>query len=132
MIARLLDPLLNLGGWEAYTLVGALVFAEASILIGFVFPGETAVILGGVVASRNHINIVILIVIVVACATDFARVARAPVQWVPGGHSWMLARPQGQSDILLHLATGQEFMADVEKRWRQFTSRDHTLRAVNA
>jgi membrane protein DedA with SNARE-associated domain len=68
VIARLLDPLLNLHGWEAYTLVGALVFAEASILIGFIFPGETAVILGGVAASRNHINIVILIVIVVACA----------------------------------------------------------------
>ena len=67
MIARLLDPLLNLHGWEAYSLVGALVFAEASILIGFFFPGETAVILGGVAASRGHINIVILIVIVVAC-----------------------------------------------------------------
>ena len=45
---------------------------------------------------------------------EFADVARAPVQWVPGGHSWMLARPQGQSDILLHLATGKEFMANVE------------------
>jgi membrane protein DedA with SNARE-associated domain len=48
--------------------VGALVFAEAAILIGFVFPGETAVILGGVTASRGHINVVILIVVVVACA----------------------------------------------------------------
>ncbi len=66
-----------------------------------------------------------------AVATEFADVARAPVLWVPGGHSWMLARPQGQSDILLHLATGKEFMANVEKRWRQFTARDHTLRAVN-
>jgi membrane protein DedA with SNARE-associated domain len=68
VIAHLLNPLLNLHGWEAYLLVGALVFAEASILIGFVFPGETAVILGGVVASRDHVNIVILIIIVVACA----------------------------------------------------------------
>ena len=46
MIVHLLGPLLNLHGWEAYALVGALVFAEAGILIGFVFPGETAVILG--------------------------------------------------------------------------------------
>jgi membrane-associated protein len=67
VIARLLDPLLNLHGWEAYALVGALVFAEASILIGFFFPGETAVILGGVAASRGHINIVVLIVVVVSC-----------------------------------------------------------------
>jgi pimeloyl-ACP methyl ester carboxylesterase len=64
-------------------------------------------------------------------ATEFAEVARAPVQWVPGGHSWMLARPQGQSDILTHLAAGKEFMANVENRWRQFTSRDHVLHAVN-
>jgi membrane-associated protein len=67
VISRLLDPLLNLHGWEAYLLVGGLVFAEASILIGFFFPGETAVILGGVAASRGHINIVVLIVVVVSC-----------------------------------------------------------------
>ena len=68
MIARLLNPILNLHGWEAYLLVGVLVFAEASIMLGFVFPGETAVILGGVVASRGHVNIVTLIVVVVLCA----------------------------------------------------------------
>jgi pimeloyl-ACP methyl ester carboxylesterase len=66
-----------------------------------------------------------------ATATEFAEVARAPVQWVPGGHSWMLARPQGQSDILLHLAAGKEFMSHVESRWRQFSPRDHVLHAVN-
>jgi pimeloyl-ACP methyl ester carboxylesterase len=66
-----------------------------------------------------------------AAATEFASVARAPVQWVPGGHSWMLARPQGQSDILCHLASGQGFMAQVENRWRQLTSRNNPLRAVN-
>jgi len=64
-------------------------------------------------------------------AAEFAEVARAPVQWVPGGHSWMLARPQGQSDILSHLAAGKAFMSGVEDRWRRFTSRGHTLRAVN-
>jgi membrane-associated protein len=67
VIARILNPLLDLHGWEAYALVGALVFAEASILIGFIFPGETAVILGGVAASRGHVNIVTLIVLVVVC-----------------------------------------------------------------
>ncbi len=66
-----------------------------------------------------------------AAAAEFASVARAPVQWVPGGHSWMLARPQGQADILTYLASGQVFRSRVEDRWRQFTSRDHTLRAVN-
>jgi hypothetical protein len=43
----------------------------------------------------------------------------------------MLARPQGQADILTHLARGQDFMAQVETRWRQLTPREYTLRAVN-
>jgi pimeloyl-ACP methyl ester carboxylesterase len=66
-----------------------------------------------------------------AAAAEFAGAARAAVQWVPGGHSWMLARPQGQSDILTHLAAGKEFMARIESRWRQLTARDHILHAVN-
>jgi pimeloyl-ACP methyl ester carboxylesterase len=66
-----------------------------------------------------------------AAAAEFAGAARAPVQWVPGGHSWMLARPQGQSDILTHLPAGKEFMARVENRWRQLTARSHVLHAVN-
>jgi membrane protein DedA with SNARE-associated domain len=68
MIGRLLHPILSLHGWEAYALVGVLVFAEAAIMLGFVFPGETAVILGGVLASQHRINIVALIVLVVVCA----------------------------------------------------------------
>jgi pimeloyl-ACP methyl ester carboxylesterase len=66
-----------------------------------------------------------------ATANEFAEVARAPVQWVPGGHSWMLARPQGQADLLLHLAAGKAFVAGVERRWRRFSARDHALHVVN-
>ena len=64
-------------------------------------------------------------------AAEFAASARAPVQWMPGGHSWMLARPQGQSDILTHLAAGKEFMARIEDRWRRLTARPHVLHTVN-
>jgi membrane-associated protein len=67
LITHLLDPVLNLHGWAVYAVVGVLVFAEASLLIGFIFPGETAVILGGVAASRGHANIATLIVLVIAC-----------------------------------------------------------------
>jgi membrane protein DedA with SNARE-associated domain len=91
MIIRLLDPILNLHGWEAYALVGALVFAEASILLGFIFPGETAVILGGVVASRGHVNIAALIILVVACA-----IAGDSVGYLVGqkwGHRLLESRP---------------------------------------
>ena len=64
-------------------------------------------------------------------AVEFASIARSPIVWVPGGHSWMLARPQGQADILTHLVRGQEFLAQVETRWRQLNPREYTLRAVN-
>ncbi len=63
-------------------------------------------------------------------ALEFASVARAPVLWVPGGHSWMLARPQGQADILTLVARGQEFNTRVEQRWRQMTGAETVLRAV--
>ncbi len=56
-------------------------------------------------------------------ALEFASVARAPVLWVPGGHSWMLARPQGQADILTHVARGREFMEHVDDRRRQLGQR---------
>ena len=43
----------------------------------------------------------------------------------------MLARPQGQADILTHLARGRDFTVQVENRWRQLTPREYVLRAVN-
>jgi len=38
--------LLHFHGGLAYVLIGALVFAEAALLIGFVLPGETAAVVG--------------------------------------------------------------------------------------
>ena len=37
----------------AYTVIALLVFGEAAVFIGFVLPGETAVVLGGVLAARG-------------------------------------------------------------------------------
>ena len=68
MVSRLLPPLLSLHGWEAYLLVGFLVFAEAAIMLGFVFPGETAAILGGVVAAGGGVSIEAIVILVVVCA----------------------------------------------------------------
>jgi pimeloyl-ACP methyl ester carboxylesterase len=64
-------------------------------------------------------------------AVEFSEVVRAPVQWVPGGHSWMLARPHGQSDLLEHVESGRRFLHAVEDRWRRISSVDRSLRAVN-
>ena len=68
MIDRLLQPLLSLHGWQAYTLVGLLVFAEAAVMLGFVFPGETAAILGGVLASKGGVDLTAIVSVVVVSA----------------------------------------------------------------
>jgi membrane-associated protein len=68
VISKLLQPLLSLHGWEAYLLVGVLVAAEASVMLGFVFPGETAAILGGVIASKGGVSVAGMTVCVVLCA----------------------------------------------------------------
>jgi pimeloyl-ACP methyl ester carboxylesterase len=49
-------------------------------------------------------------------AREFADLTGIDVVWVPGGHSWMLPRPQGQVDILRHLGRGREFVAEVIDR----------------
>lgn len=50
------------------TLVVVLVFGEAGLFIGFVIPGETAVVVAGVVASQGRINLWFLCLLVVLAA----------------------------------------------------------------
>ena len=49
-------------------------------------------------------------------ATEFAEVSGLDVHWIPGGHSWMLARPSGQADVLTEMAWGREFLNAVDAR----------------
>ena len=56
-----------LGKWT-YLLVGLLAFLETGAFVGFVAPGETAVIVGGLVAGQGQISLFVLIAIVWACA----------------------------------------------------------------
>ena len=44
--------------------------------------------------------------------------------WVPGGHSWMLARPRARRTSSRTSRRARSFMAQVEDRWRQLTPRD--------
>jgi membrane-associated protein len=60
--------LAHLSGWPAYLVVSALVFGETAVFLGFVLPGEAAVVLGGVLASRGHVSIVLLAAVVVVAA----------------------------------------------------------------
>jgi len=52
----------------AYALIALLVFAEAALFVGFVLPGETAVLLGGALASTGRLSLAGLILVVVGAA----------------------------------------------------------------
>jgi membrane-associated protein len=68
VISSVVDEVLKLNGLPAYSLVGGLAFAEAALFVGFVLPGETAVILGGVLANQHRISLTLILVVVVVCA----------------------------------------------------------------
>jgi membrane-associated protein len=67
-VGSLVERILAVNGAVVYALVALLVFAEDALFVGFVVPGETAAVLGGVDASRGHIQLWITIVVVVAAA----------------------------------------------------------------
>src|SRR5262245_47647590 len=64
----LVDHLTSLPAGWVYLTVALIVFAEDALFVGFVLPGETAAILGGVTASTHHTNLAAMIVIVVVAA----------------------------------------------------------------
>jgi len=66
--AGLVDRLSGLPAPWVYVLVFALVFAEDAVFVGFLLPGETAAIVGGVTASTHHTNVYVMSGIVVAAA----------------------------------------------------------------
>src|SRR3954469_3682345 len=73
-----------------YLLVGGLAFLETGAFVGLVAPGETAVIVGGVVAGQGRISLPVLIGLVWACA-------------VAGDvTSFMLGRRLGRGFLLRH------------------------------
>ena len=66
-----------------------------------------------------------------ATAQQFAEITGVDVQWVPGGHSWMLARPTGQRDILRYMPTGRSFVEDIMARAAQIAPEVRHLRLVD-
>ena len=73
-----LAPSLDIEGWLqdvaedlgdlTYLLVGFLAFAETGAFVGLVFPGETAVIIGGALAGQGENSIVLMLAVVWSCA----------------------------------------------------------------
>jgi membrane-associated protein len=52
-VSSITSELARVSGPVALLLVAALVLGETAVFLGFVIPGETAAVLGGVLASRG-------------------------------------------------------------------------------
>lgn len=68
VLSSLLDRLTSLPAGWVYGIVALLVFAEDALFVGFLLPGETVAIIGGVTASTHHTSVVAMTVIVVVAA----------------------------------------------------------------
>jgi undecaprenyl-diphosphatase len=56
-LGSITDWILHLHGWAALAIVFLLPALEASAFVGFIFPGEIAVLLGGVLAASGRISL---------------------------------------------------------------------------
>lgn len=64
----LVEKLLGVAPIWVFLVVALLVFVEDAVFVGFVVPGETAAVIGGVYASRGSINVVAIAAVVVVAA----------------------------------------------------------------
>lgn len=65
---HLLHFLVGLPGWTAAVLLALFPMAESSLLLGILVPGETALLLGGVLVYRGKIDFIAMAVIGAAAA----------------------------------------------------------------
>ncbi len=67
-MTSLLQQLLHVPSPVVLAVIGALVFGEAAVFLGFVLPGETAVLIGGFLASTGKLSVFVLAAVVVVAA----------------------------------------------------------------
>jgi membrane-associated protein len=67
-VSAITTDLAHMSGLVAYAVVAALVFGETALFFGFVLPGEIAVVLGGVLASRGRVSLPLMLLVVVVAA----------------------------------------------------------------
>lgn len=68
MVTRVVDALLGVPPWIALLIIAGLVFGEAALFFGFVLPGETAVLYGGVLAAADKVSVVLVLAVVLVAA----------------------------------------------------------------
>jgi undecaprenyl-diphosphatase len=68
-VTAFLDSVLtSVPTWVVYLAVFALPFLEASVFLGFVFPGETALVLGGFLANQGRLSVGVVIALAIVGA----------------------------------------------------------------
>lgn len=72
MLSGLVEKLLHVPSWVVLSVVGLTVFAEDALFVGFVLPGETVAVLGGVAARLGNVSLpgVLAVVVVAAIVGD--------------------------------------------------------------
>jgi membrane-associated protein len=68
MLEKVVDLLLGVPPALALAIIAALVFGEAALFFGFVLPGETAVVYGGVLAAAGTVPVAVVLVVVIVAA----------------------------------------------------------------
>lgn len=68
MVQHIIDTLLGVPPWIALLIIAGLVFGEAGLFFGFVLPGETAVVYGGVLASAGKVSVLLVLTVVIVAA----------------------------------------------------------------
>jgi len=67
-VSTVVSTVLSLSGWWAYAVIGLLAFGEAAAFVGLFLPGETALLLGGVLAATGRVSLPVLLVVAVVAA----------------------------------------------------------------
>lgn len=97
-----------LGKWT-YLAVGLMAFLETGAFLGFIAPGETAVIVGGLVAGQGEISLLALIAIVWVCCVAGDLTAFQIGRRL--GRQWLLSRGARLQITEERLETVESFLA---------------------
>jgi membrane protein DedA with SNARE-associated domain len=100
------------GVW-LYVIAGGLAFAEAAILVGFVLPGEVALLVAGYFCRYGHLNLWVMVVVAIVCAIagdsvgfEFGRKFGPGLRRSRVGH-WIGEQRWAMADSFLHKHGGK-------------------------
>ncbi len=68
LLTSAVQTLLALNGWPVYLVVGTLAFVESAAFVGMVLPGETAMVVAGILAARGNISLPLILTVSVLAA----------------------------------------------------------------